>query len=488
MTLVEFPQSVCRFGIATGDITPPVGTYHRMWGAARHDQSTGVHRPLMASAVLFRAADGEATPCSQQLLIALDHCLFEQSDIDQIMAAVERQTGIAAESMVVVFSHTHAAGLLTRDRAELPGGDAIPAYLDALAETVSQLAARAVDQLQEVTISYANGRCDLAAHRDLYDEATQQWVCGYNPSGQADDLALVARVTNSNGAMVATLVNYGCHPTTLAWDNQLISPDYPGAMRDVIEQVTDAPCVFIQGASGDIGPRHGFVGDTNVADQNGRQLGYAALSALEGLPAANTNFEYSGPVVSGATIGPWEATPLSDQRQADCAAWRTDRQDVSLSYRPELPTLEDARREQAELQQQEEAARRAGDQQRAADLRALVERKSRLITRLVCLPRDHYPFRTVVWRIGDAVWVAVQGEPYQQLQRELRRRFPGVPIVVAVLADGWGASYLPPAELYGEGIYQETVAVVAAGSLEHLIDNLSARIAACLPAKQTGET
>jgi hypothetical protein len=94
----------------------------------------------------------------------------------------------------------------------------------------------------------------------------------------------------------------------------------------------------------------------------------------------------------------------------------------------------------------------------------------------------------VVWRIGDAVWVALQGEPYQILQRELRRRFPGVPIVVAVLADGWGASYLPPAELYGQGIYQETVAVVSAGSLEHLVDNLTARITACLPSNRAGKS
>jgi len=481
MTLVDFPQSVCQFGIATGDITPPVGTYHRMWGAAKHDRSTGVHRPLTATALLFRSTNSTTDVASQQLMIALDHCLFEQSEIDRITAAIAARTGIPAESVVVVFSHTHAAGLMTRDRVELPGGDLIPSYLDSVTETIASLTAAAVEQLEEVTINYADGRCDLAAHRDLYDDATNQWVCGYNPEGVADDLALVARINNSRGKVVATLVNYGCHPTTLAWDNQLISPDYPGAMREVVERATGAPCVFIQGASGDIGPRHGFVGDVEVADRNGRQLGYAALSALEGLPAASTRFEYAGPVVSGATIGPWHASPLTEARRETCRQWRVDRREVPLAYRPELPTLEDARSEQAELRQQEQAAREAGDEQAAADLRALVERKSRLITRLVCLPQERYPFRTVVWRVGDAVWVAVQGEPYQVLQRELRRRFPGVPIMVAVLADGWGASYLPPAELYNQGIYQETVAVVSAGSLEHVIDDLTTRIAACFP-------
>ena len=61
------------------------------------------------------------------------------------------------------------------------------------------------------------------------------------------------------------MVNYACHPTTLAWQNTLISPDYVGAMREVVGSRHDAPCLFLQGASGDVGPRVGFVGDTEQA-------------------------------------------------------------------------------------------------------------------------------------------------------------------------------------------------------------------------------
>src|SRR6202008_789756 len=101
------------------------------------------------------------------------------------------------------------------------------------------------------------------------------------------------------------VVNYACHPTTLAWDNTLISPDFPGALREVVEQATGAPCVFLQGASGDLGPRQGFVGDTAVADRNGRQPGFAVLAALEALPPPASRFAYTGSVVSGATLGSW---------------------------------------------------------------------------------------------------------------------------------------------------------------------------------------
>jgi hypothetical protein len=52
MTYLDTPQSRCLAAVARVDITPPVGIYHRMWGAATHDRSTGIHRPLTATAMI----------------------------------------------------------------------------------------------------------------------------------------------------------------------------------------------------------------------------------------------------------------------------------------------------------------------------------------------------------------------------------------------------------------------------------------------------
>src|SRR3954467_9495155 len=106
-------------------------------------------------------------------------------------------------------------------------------------------------------------------------------VCGLNQVAPADDTVVVGRVSSAgDGRVLATIVNYACHPTTLAWENTLISPDYIGAMREVVEANTaGALCLFLQGASGELGPAHQYVGDTAVADQHGRRLGYSALAA-----------------------------------------------------------------------------------------------------------------------------------------------------------------------------------------------------------------
>lgn len=478
MPHIDTPQSCCLFGLARCEITPPVGIYHRMWGAATHERATGIHRPLTATALVFRPHPQKTQAGEkEQVVVAVDLCLLWAAEMAALMHVVCRQTGIAAEQLVVAFSHTHSAGLMGLERAFLPGGELIPPFLEEVAAKIANLVERARREMLPVTIVYGTGRCPLAGQRDFWDEASGQFVCGYNPEGQADDTVLVGRVTDEAGQALATIVNYACHPTTLAWQNTLISPDFPGALRETVEQTTRCPCIFLQGASGDLGPREGFVGDVGIADRNGRQLGYAALAVLESLPPAGTRFQYGGPVISGATLGTWEHVPLDPEQREQHQRWRRRHWTVDLAYRAELPPLEAVRAERAQWLSSEQAARQTGDLAKARDYRALVERKDRQFARLKVLPPGQtFPMPVTLWQMGDAVWLAVEGEHYQLLQRALRDRFAGVPIVVMTLANGSRPAYLPTRDAYGKGIYQESIAVLAQGCLEELIRAIEAEL------------
>jgi len=479
---IEFPQSRCHVGISTSDITPPVGMYHRMWGAAAYDQSTGVHRPLQQATLFLKPAiDGK----SQQhgvIFVAIDHCLFGLREMDDLLSVLADRSGLTRNQIVVFFSHTHGAGLLGHDRTEFPGGAAIPEYLEHIAEEISASIKHARDNVRPASIIYGAGHCNLAANRDYFDQQSDGYVCGFNPGGPTDSTVLVARVTDDeNGETIATLVNYACHPTTLAWENTLISPDYIGAMREVMEQNTGAPVFFIQGASGDIGPRDGYVGDTDVADRNGRQLGFAALSAIESLPVAGTSFAYQGPVVSGATLGTWAYESVDANRAAKIDTWRCRSKTIDLPYRSDRQSADELREEQARWQAEEQTARDAGDEQAAADARAMIERMTRRLTRIELLPAgDTYPFAIKAWRIGDAIWLALDGEFYNVLQRDLRLRFPGIPIIVGTVANGSSVWYLPDKSSYGKGLYQEDASILAKGSLELLIEAVAVEIQSLL--------
>jgi hypothetical protein len=123
---------------------------------------------------------------------------------------------------------------------------------------------------------------------------------------------------------------------------------------------------------------------------------------------------------------------------------------------------------------EEEKARAMGDELKVRDCRAMVEQMNRRLFRLSTMPPGRvFPYRVNLWKLGDALWLFVPGELYQTAQVELRRRFPTHPFVVATLTGDWQPGYLPAASAYGYGIYQETIACVAAGSLELLIESVA---------------
>src|SRR5205807_2878379 len=104
MNRVDTPQTRCRAGVAGRDITPPVGIYHRMWGAAVHDRATGVHRPLTATLLWLEPLESGRE--RGQLIAALDHCVFDHSEVQRMQRAVGEAAGLAAEQIQITLSHT----------------------------------------------------------------------------------------------------------------------------------------------------------------------------------------------------------------------------------------------------------------------------------------------------------------------------------------------------------------------------------------------
>jgi hypothetical protein len=475
-TTVATPTSLLRFGRARADITPPVGVYHRMWGAARHDRATGVHRPLFGSVMALGRRE-ETAPA--MLRVHVDMVGLAKEQHKTLTRLLSEAADVAPEQVAIIYSHTHSGGVFRRDRMAMPGGELIAPHLERVGVSLADACRQAIATMQPATISYAAGRCDLAANRDYWDEARHGYVCGLNPDSAADDTVLVGRVTDAEGRTIAVIVNYACHPTTLAWENTLISPDYVGALREVVERESGAPCIFALGACGDLGPRHGFVGDPAVADQNGRQLGYAALAALASLGPPQTDFRYVGPVISGATLGVWAHEPFSAERREQASLFSGGARTVELPLKPR-PDEAQLNEDVARWESRQREADQGGDRVAARDFGARAERARRWLGRLADLPiGSTVPFPYSVYRLGDAFWVTSDGEPYNLVQRELRRRFPQHPVLFSPLDGGQSGAYLLPVDRYGAGLYQEEASSFAPGCLEMLIAAIATQMAAC---------
>jgi hypothetical protein len=479
---VRTPQSICSAGLSRRDITPPIGIYHRMWGASDHAQATGVHRPLLATALALAPLEpqwkGPDRAAEELVIVGIDHCMLWGGEMQTLRARVAAAAGVDPMRLCIALSHTHGVGLYGLERRNLPGGELIEPYFEQLAVRLAESVREARAKLEPATIVYGAGRCALATHRDLWDPNSEQYVSGYNPDGPTDDTVLVARITNDSGRPLGTIVNYACHPTTLAWGSTLLSPDFVGAMREVVESATGgAPCLFLQGAGGDLGPREGFTSDVTVADRNGRQLGYAAMAALEALPPPATRYQFQGAVVSGATVGLWGHVPLDSKERQSLARWQVRPSVLPLTYRNDLLRPEQVAADLQHWSEREQAARSTGDQRAAQEACAQVERCSRWQSRLATLPVGKtYPFSLVLARLGDAFWLTLEGEHYHWLQQILRDRFPEKPIVIATLSGGQTHTYLPTRDSYGTGVYEESVAIFAPGSLEILAEEISGAI------------
>ncbi len=459
------------------DITPPVGIYHRMWGAARHDRATGVHRPLQGDVLVFELAH-EKGAHSRLIRVQLDHVGFATEQHERLKASISDPGGVDPDRVILTYSHTHSGGWYVPDRFELPGGDLIPPYLDELGKKLNQACREAVTQVREVTITYAFGWCDMAANRDCWDDELNGYVTGFNPDGPAENSVIVGRVTDGGNALTHLFVHYACHPTTLAWENTLLSPDFVGALREEVELQSGASCTYLQGPCADIGPKDGHQGDTAVADRNGKQLAFAALSTLYSMGPPGHDFYYRGPVLSGATLGSWEFRPRTGERLAESAVFSGGIHTVDLPLKPR-PDAQDLKRELADWTYRQKEADKQGDAAAARDYGARAERARRWLGRLKHLPdSDTYPMRFTVYRLGDAIWITCGGEPYNLLQIELQRRFPLWTIIVSPLDCGVQVSYLLPEDHYGKGLYQEESTLLAPGCLECLIEAIAIQIEA----------
>ncbi len=437
---VAVPHSTGAVGIARRDITPPVGIRAKNWGPAVWEASEGTDRPMTLTAVAFGSAEG-----ADHVLVAVDATWWRRVDDEwAFRGAVLEALGLSAEQLTVSLSHTHSGPVLCRADAHLTGGELIGDYLDTLTATAIDAVREALSGRQQARIEWATGRCSLAANRELVLDGRA--LVGFNPEEEADDTVLVGRVSDAAGRILATFVNYACHPTTLTWQNRLISPDYIGGMRELVETTTGAPCVFLLGAAGELAPREQYTGDTEVADRHGRSLGHAVLAALDSLPAVGMQLELTSIVESGAPLAMWEPTSQGSSNVLSSVMGTVELDLV------ELPPI------------QELEAQWAG-----IDENSLRERLSRARNL-----RDGYVVGTTVqhpvwaWRVGDAVFVGHPGEAYSRFQTTLRERFPSTPIVVVNLVNGPGFVYLPTADAYQRGAYQAWQTPLKSGSLERL--------------------
>ncbi len=439
-----------KIGVAHADITPPIGISANPWGKSLTAISTGVHRPLMSAALLIKAE-------RERFLVTLDlgwiGCY--ECDLINFRGRVVAELGIEIDDLIVNLSQTHKGPPFCIHEAPREGAEFVPAYIEKVIITVIEICKEARSNIEEANITWAYGSCDLATVRDLPVGAND--VVGYNPELLASDTLVVGRVTSIAGANLATLVNYGCHPTTMGWDSSLISPDYVGRARELIEARTGAPMFFLLGACGNVGPRIQYSGDPQVADTNGEMLGYSTLATLAGMLPPASDYEFNGLFISSTTLADWQVVPAVPNTTV-----KSKKILAVLAHKPLLT----------------EDAMRANWESVTASKAALDSRIRKQFEMRIDYVKEggkvHHPIW--MWRIGDAILIAHCGEAYFEMAEELRLRHPDQIILFLDMSNGPGYVYVPTRSAYERNAYQAGQTLLAPGGFEEMLEIIDTEI------------
>jgi hypothetical protein len=247
-----------KAGAARADITPPVG--QPMWGyAARRDHpSLGIRDPLRARALVLAAGN------ERLALVSLD---LGRPPTRQSTAAIRARVKEAAgiEHLFLVASHTHHGPLIELQHWPDPK----KCYVGELERKIGDVILEAARVLQPARLGIASK--EVPFNRNRHSRRSDKPV---------DREFLVLRVEDAHGKPLAHAVNFAGHPTMLPATLFEFSADYPGALADLVEKETGAPCLFLQGAAGDLSAD---AGNERGPDKFGQALGREALALIKNM-------------------------------------------------------------------------------------------------------------------------------------------------------------------------------------------------------------
>ena len=324
------------------------------------------------------------------------------------------------------------------------------AYLEGLPLRIAGAVWQAQRNLQPVRVGAAAGRSEINVNRRFRVPGGGMAV-GRNWGGAADPTVRVVRFDALDESPVATIVHYSCHPTTMAWQNTLFTPDYPGMCRQVVEREAGGTCLFFQGAPGNVTPRRGFTGDPRVYRRLGRLLGLEASKVALGIETLPRREEYLGVLQSGAPIALYHDEPVEPEPPALRMLTRHIRMPLRTFDDPGA-LLEEVKG----LQRQLEGARREGN---ADEIRGVTARLTQTSAR-ANMARQYHGREWIEWqmqaiRVGSVALLSVEGEPFAEIGMRIAEGSPFAHTLFSGYSNG-AFGYIPTREAVDEGGYEVT--------------------------------
>jgi hypothetical protein len=244
-----------EIGVSRIDITPAYPVRLTGYGNRTHTFDS-VEQKLWAKALVL-GQKGKPT----MVWITLDLVGFPGFFADALYERLVQKIGLKDRAQLVVSAtHTHngpETGVLVNIFGTTPSPNEladIKLYRDDLLDKLETLVADAYSSRAPGRLSWALDQVTFAMNRRVLDGG--KWKdFGEAPNGPVDHDLPVLRATDVNGVLVALLINYSCHGTTLLPEHNFIHGDWMGAVQDMIERkYPGATAMVAIGCGGDANP------------------------------------------------------------------------------------------------------------------------------------------------------------------------------------------------------------------------------------------
>lgn len=272
-------SSGLQIGYAEVNYTPRVGL--NLVGNYRGDDyaSRGIHDSLYGKAMVVKGSNGEKIA-----ILSVDICNLPVESIDMMRDHVASGSNIKSENILIHATHTHSGPESNLDAPEAKD------YLQKAANAIHMAdknlapAELLVGRSTEERISH-NRR--LKAIDGTTHMVWEKFEPGYIEKALGGkDPEVIAISIEQKGKVVNSIVNFGCHPTTLTGNNWLYSADYPGYMTESIQKVMgdNFGVLFLNAPNGNVTQvdhKVGFLDTYQECQRIGYLLGVAAMEAMK---------------------------------------------------------------------------------------------------------------------------------------------------------------------------------------------------------------
>ncbi|WP_342358601.1 neutral/alkaline non-lysosomal ceramidase N-terminal domain-containing protein [Terrarubrum flagellatum] len=380
-----------RVGAAIIDVTPPAGL--AMAGfAARAKPAQGAHDALTVRAI---AVDDTAIVCADVIGLHEGSC-----------ERIRAQASLDADRIIVAALHTHGGPACMPGRI---GGRVDEDYITQLETACVAAIDRAVANQKPARILFGLGADpDIARNRR-------------HAGGLVDAHLPVMRFEAEDGARIAIVTAYACHPVVLGADNLLWTADYPGFVRQQLEAAhPGAVVVFLTGCAADANTGHSAHASISLAANPDRTFEAAARTASR----------IAGSVLSAPLVITHGATAVAS-RAIELGLARREmetQQALAAQWRGEFEIADSARR--ALLAEWIAWAETRTDE-----------------------PLHPWPARVTVMTWGGKRIVALPGEIFAETAISIRARLNDPDTIVIGFCDGC-PGYIAPASEFPHGGYE----------------------------------